>query len=105
MNDFLGETLVTDLSSTPYKNHTPAIWALEWIALYGGIDGAHHKDWVLDQVAQILNGTPVILKLAKWKNGTEEYRFSLGEPSPNYLQWVDHITDGVPENYEVGIAP
>jgi len=28
--------------------------ALELILQYGGIDGAHHKDWVLDQVVRVL---------------------------------------------------
>jgi len=28
--------------------------AIDLIVRYGGIDGAHHKDWVLDQVVRIL---------------------------------------------------
>lgn len=28
--------------------------ALEFIERYGGIDGAHHKMWVIDQVARAL---------------------------------------------------
>lgn len=30
--------------------------ALNMIAQYGGIDGEHHKQWVLDQVVRILTG-------------------------------------------------
>jgi hypothetical protein len=30
--------------------------ALDLIVTYGGADGAHHKDWVLDQVARKLAG-------------------------------------------------
>ncbi len=102
---FLGEEIVTDLSNTPYAKFTPADWALAFISLYGGIDGAHHKDWVLDQVARILNGTPVILKLAKWSDGEQEYRFNLDEPSETYTKWVEDITDGETEEYDEGIAP
>jgi len=30
--------------------------ALELIVRFGGIDGSHHKDWVIDQVVRILTG-------------------------------------------------
>lgn len=30
--------------------------ALEIIVKYGGTDGSHHKDWVMDQVVRILTG-------------------------------------------------
>lgn len=30
--------------------------ALEVIRSYGGIDGAHHKQWVIDQVVRALTG-------------------------------------------------
>lgn len=30
--------------------------ALEMVLRYGGIDGSHHKDWVLDQVVRVLTG-------------------------------------------------
>jgi len=30
--------------------------ALELIAEYADIDGAHHKQWLLDQVVQLLTG-------------------------------------------------
>ena len=31
--------------------------ALEVIAYYGNVDGAHHKQFALDQIARILTGT------------------------------------------------
>lgn len=58
--------------------------ALDLIRKYGGIDGAHHKDWVLDQVVRILTGS-------------------------NYEAWVAETKSGEdgPETYgyEEGIAP
>jgi hypothetical protein len=57
--------------------------ALKLIAEYGGIDGGHHKQWVLDQLARIL--------------------------SLDYDQWVKEYQDGEDgaETYtwDIGIAP
>ncbi len=57
--------------------------ALDLIMKYGGIDGSHHKQWLLDQVVQVL--------------------------SLDYPQWVKDYNDGEdgPETYEwdVGSAP
>lgn len=57
--------------------------ALDLITRYGGIDGDHHKTWVLDQVVRLL--------------------------APDYDEWVrnyQHGEDG-PETYlwDAGIAP
>ena len=65
--EFVGETDV-DLKETPFAGYTPLDWALWYVKQYGGTDGEHHKIWVLDQVARILNGTPVIVTEAKWTN-------------------------------------
>ena len=93
MNGYLGEELVTNLTGTEYVGFTPVKWALEFIGCYGQIDGEHHKAWVLDQVARILCGTPVIVKKATWGAGgnvtTVEYRASVAEePSSEYVKWV-----------------
>jgi hypothetical protein len=104
---YLGETLV-EQKDTPYKDYAKAEFALLFIMKYGGIDGAHHKDWVLDQVARILNDSPVTIFLAKWDNGQEEYRFRVGDSS-RYLNWVAECKNGEdgPDtySYEEGIAP
>lgn len=58
--------------------------ALSLAIRYGGIDGAHHKDWVIDQMVRALAG-------------------------PDYETFVDRACDGEdgPETYtwEEGIAP
>jgi hypothetical protein len=58
--------------------------ALEIVMRYGGIDGAHHKDWVIDQMVRTLTGD-------------------------RYEEWVKEACDGEdgPDTYEwdVGIAP
>ena len=108
MQGYLGETLVNQEDS-PYKDYTQTDWATHMIMLYGGIDGSHHKDWVLDQTVRLLKGTPMIISLAKWDNGHEEYRFRLGEATPEYHAWVADCCSGEDGpntyDYEVGIAP
>lgn len=104
MNGYLGE-FETDLNS----GFTPQDWALWYIGCYGGFDGEHHKTWVLDQVARILHGTPVIRKEARWDNGETELRVTLGKPSAGYLKWVRELKAGEdgPDTYDYdeGIAP
>jgi len=110
MEEYLGETII-NIKDTEFKDYTPSDWVLYFIERYGQIDGAHHKQWVLDQVARIIHGTPVIIKLAKWDSGNSEYRVVLGEPSQKYLDWVEEMkcwneTDEEYEySYEEGIAP
>lgn len=108
MEGYLGETVV-EQAKTPFLGYTPAKWALAFISRYGQIDGEHHKTWVLDQVARILKGTKVIISLARWENGTEEYRFRLGDPSEQYLSWKHMmIYEGQSEpqyDYDEGIVP
>lgn len=85
--EYLGEFAV-DINDSPYSNYSQPDWAMEYITRYGQIDGEHHKTWVLDQIARILNDTQVVLKCAKWSDGLEEYRFTTGVPSPSYLNYV-----------------
>lgn len=87
-NKYLGETIV-DVVDTPFKDYKEKDWALYFIGRYGQIDGEHHKTWVLDQVVRIICGTPLIIKLAKWSDGTEEYRVSTNDVSSvDYDLWV-----------------
>jgi hypothetical protein len=104
MENYLGETEVP-IEKTPYKGFTAKEWALLYVYSYGQIDGEHHKQWVIDQMVRILKGTPVIVKLAKWGNGCEEYRFTTGEPSKEYRQWVENYKNKGEYSYDEGIAP
>lgn len=54
-----GEQVVSQ-DLTPYAEHTPSDWAMEFVTRYGQIEGSHRRAWVLDQVARILKGTPAI---------------------------------------------
>lgn len=118
--NYLGEELVTDLAGTPYEGFGRKEWALEFVGRYGGIDGEHHKTWVIDQVVRILKGTPVILKKASWDAGADirkiEWRFETGKPSRAYKKWVEEQKGekdpetgeteyGWEEGWKEGIAP
>ena len=106
MKGYLGEFEVCQ-SDTKYKYFTPIDWVEYFINAYGGIDGAHHKDWVLDQCMRIIKGTQVKIVEARWdgEDGKlSEYRVSLEEPSEEYLNFVKGVKeDGY--GYEEGIAP
>lgn len=108
MNGYLSETDVDWRVLPEFRDYEPKDWALLYIEKYGGIDGAHHKDWVLDQVSRILNGSEINLKIARWENGESEFRIDVGE-SKRYHQWVKELKSGEdgPETYgySEGIAP
>jgi len=58
--------------------------ALEIAVRFGGIDGAHHKDWVIDQMVRALTGDRYEALVAEARDG---------EDGPETYNW------------EVGIAP
>jgi hypothetical protein len=100
VSEFLGEFEVTEHE---YSAHGPAEWALEFISRYGYIDGAHHKQWALDQAARCLLGTPVVVTEARWADGQKELRFRTSAPPSSYIDWLDGLD---PDEDEVsGIAP
>lgn len=112
MAAYLGEKRVESLAGTPFDGFLSSHWAMEFIARYGQIDGAHHKQWVLDQVARILRGTPVLVSVARWDDGNEEFRIETADPPSNaYLEWVEEqksynsSTDEYEYEYSEGTAP
>lgn len=107
-SQYLGEEILDSLQGTPFEHFTPSQWALEFLGSYGQIDGGHHKTWVLDQVARVLHGTPVVVKCAAWDLGAVrqiEYRFETGRTSPAYEEWVRAQRGKDDEGYDEGIAP
>ena len=106
---YLGKTPINTAEHPIYSKFTGVDWALLFMGAYGQIDGAHHKTWVIDQTARILNGTPVLVTMTKWDDRPDEYRFETGEPSEAYLEWVAQRKAGRdgPDThyYDEGIAP
>lgn len=111
MEGYLGETVINIQENETFKNYTTNDWVLYFIESYGQIDGSHHKQWVLDQVARIIHGTPIIVKQATWSNGHSEYRISLSDEEPiAYKDWVLKMKgsfdgDEYEYDYDEGIAP
>lgn len=88
--------MATDLANDAVAR---AEMAMQLIAAYGGFDGAHHKQWVLDQVMRVLLGTQI-----------DEESLCTGEPSPEYLAWAERQRwpdgrDGEEYDWDEGIAP
>jgi hypothetical protein len=110
MEGYLGQKIV-DIVETPFKGYTKEDWVMYFIEHCGQHDGGHHKQWVLDQIARILKGTPIIIKLAKWEKHTPEYRISTDKPSREYKNWVIEMCGEQDEegeyeyDYDEGIAP
>jgi len=83
--------------------------ALARITESGGIDGGHHKQWVLDQVVRCLTGCPSVEVQATACNGKPYSYVTLGE-SEEYKDWRTAYTQGEdgPDTYETwdeGIPP
>ena len=69
------------------ENQTSSEWprieaALEIAHRYGGIDGAHHKMWVIDQMVRALAGE----NYALW---VERQRY--GDDGPDTYEWDEGI--------------
>lgn len=56
--------------------------ALVLIERFGGIDGEHHKQWVLDQIARVLTGN----RYPRWV-----VEMKAGEDGPNTYSWDEGI--------------
>lgn len=56
--------------------------AIEIAVKYGGIDGAHHKQWVIDQMVRILAGDrydAIVAEAKGGEDGPETYSWEVGE--------------------------
>lgn len=101
---YLGEKNI-DIASHPiYGKWNKKDWAIYFIEMYGQIDGAHHKAWVLDRVMRILLGAPIFAKVASWDDHEDEYRFSVGTCDA-YDQWIEEYKSDGEYEYFPGVAP
>ena len=89
MKGYLGEALIKT-GDSPFRHYQATDWIRYWVTRYGGIDGAHHKQWLIDQCLRISMGTPVKVYQAKWQNGFTEWRVRLRDPSYDYLKWIEN---------------
>lgn len=72
------------------------------------LEGADHKQWIIDQMVRALTGCPLVQRTAKDWQG-HPYTFEAQGESQEYLDWVAASEDGEdgPQTYEwdTGIAP
>lgn len=91
-----------------FKSEDPKERALEIATMYGGFDGSHHKDWVIDQMIRALTGCPIVAEVAKDYRG-QEYQYEAQGESEAYKAFVAYAKAGGdgPETYEwkVGTPP
>lgn len=75
--------------------------ALDYAVMYGGIDGGHHKAWVIDQMVRALCGCPMVDATATDCNGMT-YRYQRQGESKEYLDFVANAKagDDGPETYD-----
>ncbi|WP_319533401.1 hypothetical protein [uncultured Cohaesibacter sp.] len=82
--------------------------AIEIAVRLGGIDGAHHKAWVIDQMVRALTGCPDVTGEALGPNNVPYSYLAQGE-SKEYQKLVKNACKGEdgPETYswDTGIAP
>lgn len=100
---------MSDITELPVETPDERIQkALAFAVAYGGIDGAHHKDWTIDQMVRALTGCPVVEESATDYKG-KPYVFKSQGESDEYKELVANACDGEdgPETYswETGIAP
>ena len=95
MRKYLGETQVSCSKSQ-------SEYAIEFLSMYSYIDGAHHKQWLIDQVSRILMGTHVIVVEVNWDDGHSELRYTTGKPSQEYIEWIGI---DINDDEAIGIPP
>lgn len=94
--------------ATQEELETRIAHTVELILDYGSIDGAHHKQWVLDQALRILTGCPLVTRMKKDHLGNPFVLQVLGE-NEEYTALIKNFCQGEegPDDYEwdTGIAP
>lgn len=82
--------------------------AISYAVRYGGIDGDHHKAWVIDQMVRALTGCPEVQDSAIGSDG-ERYTYQRQGESDEYKALVAKACAGEdgPETYDwdEGIPP
>lgn len=82
--------------------------ALDIAMRYGGIDGDHHKMWVIDQMVRALHGVPLESFVGTDVRGNR-YEFDAQGTNEQYAEWIrlHNSGDDGPDTYSwgTGIPP
>lgn len=83
--------------------------ALALASNYGGIDGDHHKMWVIDQMVRVMTGSPIVKSPVLLDGGGNNYTFDMLGESEAYEAFVSTHNDDEDgsDTYQwvTGIAP
>jgi hypothetical protein len=103
--------MTDSLQSTELPAGTPEERIQKALAIavqFGGTDGAHHKEWTIDQMVRALTGCPLVQNEATDVRGTP-YSYRTQGESPEYQTLVANalLGDGGMGTYtgQPGIAP
>lgn len=75
----MNEERVLVLDTMPEEGGIQA--ALELAVNYGGIDGGHHKNWVIDQMVRALAGDKyeqLVAEACEGEDGPDTYSWDIG---------------------------
>ncbi len=104
-------SVINETDSTALPAGTPEERIRKALAIavaYGSNDGAHHKDWTIDQMVRALTGCPMAEESATDYRGSPYVYLAQGE-SEEYQRLVADARSGAdgPNTYswETGIAP
>ena len=78
--------------------------AIKYAVRYGGIDGGHHKTWVIDQMVRALTGCPMVEGEGTDYKG-DPYTYTTQGESDEYVKLVEVACDGDEECWDCGCAP
>jgi len=75
--------------------------AMGYASDFGYTDGAHHKQWVIDQMARALTGCPMVTETRRAPGGI--YSYEVQGESAEYREWA--ASEEGHEPWDEGIAP
>lgn len=89
-----------DILDVAEEMHKRVQETLAHLFSFGTCDGAHHKQWAIDQCVKILTGCPMVTKTKTNVYTGKEFTFKdLGE-SEEYKEWVKDYQGGYNEEEE-----
>ena len=70
-DDGVANMALREIAGRLEELETARLSAVDYAGRYGGIDGAHHKTWVIDQMVRALTGSEYEAAIKKWCDGED----------------------------------
>lgn len=92
----LSETIITNLTNTPFDGYGPLNWIEYYVSRYGNIYGNHHQTWLNVEVMKLRFGIVPEVKLAKFDNHhADEWRVHINTTNAAYNTWLTSLDEDV----------